>query len=202
MSQTTLAYIAAIGGLLGAASILVTAFGVVYTRRSANTSQTSADAAKSSADSARESVEHQIKVYEEQNTAKVVRHGGVDFSNSAQFAWLTLRLYNEGPAVAKNLVLTFRKSLANQSDEDLGPEQAPVSSEPFYALEPLREVAMVVQVPRFFGSIDGWTIIDLTFEDGNGQHPIRYFLRVNGQWDSDWIVRTQDDNPQLGGNAE
>jgi hypothetical protein len=144
---------------------------LVYAHRSTRLAQTAVD--------------HQITAYRESNTANLVQIRDPEFGRDGDNVYLHLIMHNKGPAAATNLKMTVHMPGGETfaSNPILGPP----------ALEPER---VTVRLTKTFDAIDDWLICNVVFEDGNGPHELKYWLRVSGPWESEWVKGIQDTEPK------
>jgi hypothetical protein len=98
---------------------------------------------------------------------------------------LSLTMRNKGPVTATDIKLIVHM-----------PGNGPVSSNPILSLQPLHHEAVTARLTRSFSAIDGFVVCDVVYEDGNGPQKLKYWLEVNGPWESEWVKGIRDAEPR------
>jgi hypothetical protein len=141
------------------------------------------DIARTGTDAAKESVDLQLAADKAEKTARIVvrtgesAHSSVPSSLSGDQGSIGARLANEGPAVARDVVLHVTL-----------PDGSTRSTTPRTLLEPETEYAPAVRIyPSDFGENDTRTFTyRVTYRDGNGPQEFGFRVRIEGSWASQW----------------
>lgn len=193
-SETFWTVVGAVGGAIGAATgiaALVISWKSYRTNdRMAKVNESMAEsnremtvAAQESANAARDAVEYEKATERAQNRANLVRRSGesvssnIPYSRSGDDGTLGVRLFNEGPAIARDV----RVAVTLQDGTVLGPTN-PTTIKP----ETERSPAVRILESQFGNGNERVVRYRVTYRDGNGPQELTFGIKIVGPWRSDW----------------